>query len=107
MTNGPIPKGMMACHQCDNPGCVRPSHIFIGTASDNMRDMGQKGRHRIGNRKGMKHPLAKFTDEQVREIRKLYKPYSHDFNQYKIAEMFNVSRSSIGLIVTRKEWAHI
>lgn len=41
----PMPKGIEACHRCDNPRCVNPSHIFVGTKSDNMRDMISKGRH--------------------------------------------------------------
>lgn len=45
LVNGPIPSGLMVCHRCDNPPCVRPSHLFIGTMSDNIRDAYAKGRH--------------------------------------------------------------
>lgn len=105
--NGPIPDGFHVCHKCDVPSCVNPEHLFVGTASDNMRDMGSKGRHRIGDRKGEKHPLAKLTTEQVIEIRRLYKRHSHDFNTYTLAKQFKVSPGSIGTVVRREEWTHI
>ena len=44
LANGPIPDGVMVCHHCDNPPCVRPDHLFLGTNSENQRDSVQKGR---------------------------------------------------------------
>lgn len=48
LSNGPIPTGMWVLHHCDNPRCVRPDHLFLGTRLDNIRDMQAKGRLRNG-----------------------------------------------------------
>ena len=64
---GPIPNGMHVCHRCDVRHCVNPSHLFLGSRSDNMQDMLTKGR---GNKAaGERNGNAKLTDEQVAEIK--------------------------------------
>jgi len=66
---GPIPPGMYVLHRCDNPPCVRPEHLFLGTHKENMQDMTAKGRHGVFDRAGEKNGNAKLTEAQVVEIR--------------------------------------
>ena len=64
---GEIPKGMCVCHKCDNPGCVNPDHLFIGTAQDNVNDMTAKGRSH--ETKGSRNGAAILNEENVRLIK--------------------------------------
>lgn len=67
--NGPIPDGMLICHKCDNPSCVNPDHLFVGSNQDNMDDMKEKGRHWHKTPRGEQNKNSKLTWDQVREIR--------------------------------------
>lgn len=68
--NGDIGSGMHVLHTCDNPSCVNPAHLFLGTHIDNMEDMKKKGRWRGVSNAGENNPLAKLSANQVAEIRK-------------------------------------
>lgn len=93
-----IPEGMLVCHTCDNPCCVNPCHLFVGTYQDNMDDKTFKGR---GNApKGEKQGSAKLTQLQVRDIRKLV----CRFSQKQLTKIFCVSKSTISNILARKSW---
>ncbi len=70
LTHGPIDHGMGCLHKCDNPPCVNPSHLFIGTQKDNVRDAISKNRPVISYG-GERNPQAKLTEQQVLEIKKL------------------------------------
>jgi hypothetical protein len=65
IANGPIPQDMFVCHRCDNPPCINPDHLFLGSAGDNNRDMLGKGRHAFGERNGH----AVLSNEDVQCIR--------------------------------------
>lgn len=100
---GEIPEGMCVLHKCDNPGCVNPKHLWIGTDLDNARDRNSKGRQ--ADRRGENNIKAKFTNEQVLKIRELYK--TKEYSHRGLARMFEVTRSTITNILTSKTWLHI
>ncbi len=98
---GEIPEGMKACHHCDNPACVRPSHLFLGTQTHNVADMNAKGRHAFGEKNGS----AKMTNEQVRDIRRRYA--AGGVLQHTLAVEHGVADCTISQIVNRKKWPRI
>jgi hypothetical protein len=97
-----IPEGMIICHRCDNPGCVNPNHLFIGTHADNIKDKLQKGRGDCP--KGEKCVRAKLTNEKVLQIREMIK--DGIFN-ILIAEKFGVHPNTILAIKKGKAWRHV
>lgn len=94
-----IPDGMLVCHKCDNPRCVNPDHLFLGTNTDNMRDKIAKNRHNAP--RGALAPTAILTEEQARAILADPRPYA------QIAADYGVAAPTIGSIKSRKSWAHI
>jgi hypothetical protein len=98
---GPIPEEMIVCHHCDNPACVNPSHLFLGTYSDNSRDMTEKGRQSRGKHRHN----ARLAAQDVREIRRRYVP--RKVTQQKLAEEFGVSRETIRSVIGRTNWSYI
>lgn len=104
--HGPIPEGegfhgYVVRHKCDNPSCVNPDHLELGTQYQNMQDRKERGREVTPL--GSKHGMAKLGDYDVRAIRELAGHYS----QKSLAAMFNISVSAISMIVNRKIWKHI
>lgn len=89
--NGEIPSGMCVRHTCDNPSCINPEHLILGTHSDNMKDKVE--RNRQSRLFGKSNGNCKLTSEQIEEIRQ-----SED-KQIRLAERYGVSKSLIGAIV--------
>lgn len=110
LTYGIIPDEFFVCHRCDNPTCVRPDHLFLGTAKDNSRDMSSKGRSHAQAKpeslaRGEHNGSSVLTDAQVREIRA---KYTHRYGSVThLSREYGVSLVTIRIIVTRKGWKHI
>lgn len=98
---GPIPPGKFVCHSCDNPSCINPEHLWLGTAKENMRDMARKGRGRGSRNKGTANPSAKIDEAAAQQIRALRGKLS----QRRLAQHFGVSQSMICLIQKGRHWA--
>lgn len=99
---GLIPEGLLVCHTCDNPSCVNPNHLFLGTYKDNTQDMIKKGRK--FNNKGELSSLSKLTEKQILDIRsrKKYRGLQTD-----LSKEFNVSFQQISKIIKNQRWKHI
>lgn len=98
---GAIPEQLCVLHKCDNPTCVNPNHLFLGTRSDNVADMISKGRKRYGIRIGSDNNKTKLTAEQVYEIRSLIG------SEHAVASRFGVTVQNVRHIRNRKTWKHL
>lgn len=133
LAHGPIQEGLHCCHKCDNPECCNPSHLFLGTAKENMMDMLIKGRgnkakgerhgliknpgyaargDRHGSvtrpeclRRGKNHPKSKLTEEAVKNIRARHA--AGERNYVAIGLEFGINASCVQKCVSRQTWKHI
>lgn len=106
MLHGSIPDGLLVLHRCDNPLCVRPDHLFLGTHADNTRDMVHKSRGGTPPRLiGERHPGARLDADIVRQIRSRYA--SGAITQSQLATDYGVSQGTIGFIVRGETWQDV
>lgn len=97
-----IDKNLMCCHSCDNPPCVNPNHLWLGTQGENSLDRHKKGRTRTGHLRGQDNPGAKLTENDVRFIRK---NHNHcEFSTRKLAAMFGVCQTKIRQVLSGQAW---
>lgn len=97
LTKGEIPEGLFVCHSCDNPSCINPEHLWLGTHKENMRDRDRKGRVFHGE----KHNFAKLKEKEVKEIRELFKKSK---SMASLSKKYGVAIISIERIVNFQTW---
>lgn len=103
--HGSIPDGMCVCHSCDNPSCVNPAHLWLGTNADNTADRDAKGHQRTSDQSGEHNPGHKLVLEEVGAIRAMYDQGS--VTQASLARQYQVTGPEISMIVNRKRWARV
>ena len=100
-TYGAIPN-LLVCHSCDNPACVNPGHLWLGTDLDNANDREAKGRGKPGTRPiGMKHWASKLTDDDICALR------SDSASADDLANRFGISKQQVKNIKARRHWSHV
>ena len=97
LAKGENPGNLLVCHKCDNPRCVNPDHLFLGTNKDNMKDCVSKRRNCFGS----KHPSAKLTEADVIAI------YEDPRSQPAISASYGIPQAAVSRIKLAKSWTHV
>lgn len=100
---GPITEGLWVCHRCDNPSCINPDHLFLGTPLDNNQDMVCKNRNK--SCPGVLNGTATLNEEQVLEIARLAKTGEYKYKD--IGDLYGVSATCVGQINRKESWKYL
>lgn len=107
LSNGEIPNELHVLHNCDNPACVNPKHLFLGTNLDNIADKLMKNRQSKGEMvslmtRGENNPNSKLTNKEIEYIRRRYA--QGGILQRELGVQFGISQANVSAIVLRKAW---
>lgn len=103
LANDSIPPNLHVLHRCDNPLCVRPSHLFLGTQKDNVADRVSKNR----SSRGSKRHNTRLTERIVKKILKELMTHTGYGSRTKVAEKYGISLSAVSKMGVRKTWKHV
>ena len=104
----PVPDGLVVCHRCDNPPCVNPAHLFVGTQAENLADMARKGRAAsppVTPKRGESNPQAVLDGQTVLAIREAYA--AGGVTQRELAVSFGVAASTVNRAINGTCWSHV
>lgn len=97
--------GLVVRHICDNPRCINPEHLVIGTQADNVRDKVERGRHR--SPRGEASGKSKLTEEMVLRLRREYVRGSKEFGTFALARKYGLSQSAVHKCIVGNTWSHL
>jgi len=102
---GEIPEGMIVCHHCDNPECVNPKHLFIGTYKDNIADCIRKGRNKTSILRGESNGSSKLKDSQIPIIRQKYS--TGEYSLRKLGKEYGIGFEAIRRVIKHMSFKNI
>jgi len=100
----PLPASQLVLHACDNPPCVNPAHLYVGSAANNARDRSGRGRGRENRDRGEGSPVAKLTEVRVRAVAAAVRGGQ---TQQDVAASFGISQAQVSRIVRGVAWRHL
>lgn len=98
---GDFDESLSVCHSCDNPACINPSHLFLGTHAENMRDMREKNRNKYPKTVGELNGQAKLSIRSIRMIRQFL---CQGISGIELSKAYKISTAQISRIKTNKKW---
>jgi hypothetical protein len=101
---GHIPGGLSVLHRCDNPPCVNPAHLYVGTQQQNVIDRANRKRGKENRQDGSANDNAKLTEADVIAIRELV---AFGFSQAAVARSFGIRQAQVSRIHLRQSWRHL